>query len=380
MNTTRKLMLVSASTALSFLLIMGLNTAFSANPTAVPPETGLTPTFNGMTIENSSGDDVVKVDPTASGMVPSVQIGRSTGADFIKLFGTLESQGSSISLIDGIFSVLKQGVGTYFKIDTTTTIPSATPEIIIGVSGKTNTEMYGLTDFKDGEVYVRGNLSTYKNADASQNGDLDVQGALYVNDSSATGTLFEGNVNIGTNVAPKNFTVWGTTTNNGTITNTNTTTFKAGVTIGENKSGGADPLTVYGATTIGSSTYNGSLTVNGNSTINGNLSASGSATLPSITGPTTISGSLKATNIGKFEYPSTEVGDVPASSTLEKTAGCGAGKKIMGCMVQGASRYALEVNGTKIDSNGLCWAWVTNKTASAQKMWITLSCFDPNSN
>ncbi|MDX9971133.1 MAG: hypothetical protein RBS56_04490 [Candidatus Gracilibacteria bacterium] len=60
MNTTKKLLLVSASTALSFLLIMGLNTAFSANPTAVPPSTGLTPTFNKVTL--GSDADGVQID------------------------------------------------------------------------------------------------------------------------------------------------------------------------------------------------------------------------------------------------------------------------------------------------------------------------------
>ena len=50
MNKSKKLVLVSLSTALSFVLIMGLETVFSSTPSANPPATNLTPTFSGLTV------------------------------------------------------------------------------------------------------------------------------------------------------------------------------------------------------------------------------------------------------------------------------------------------------------------------------------------
>jgi hypothetical protein len=290
MNTTRKLILVSASTAMSFLLIMGLNTAFSANPTANPPETGLTPTFNKVTL--GSEVDGVQIDSTG--------LKRTGGTPFL-----LDSPvARKIQIASGV--VLQ--VLTNLQVDGTAYLKS--------------TEIGSVLENKDLTVFGK-ITSSILGIDASQlttTGDITVGGtASITGDLEAKGVSYLGRSEIGKNT----FT-------------------------------GAKSLTVYGNTTIGSATYNKNLNVigttttkdlvsSGIATFNGPATFNGNTALASlyVEGLSTLSGDVtlngKLYSIGGFGtytsyYQAFQTAD--AGITLDLAYACPSGQQIISCGYQ----------------------------------------------
>lgn len=392
MNTTRKLMLVSASTALSFLLIMGLNTAFSANPTLPPPSTGLTPTFNGISLINStSGDEVFNVTTVENGIAPNVQIGRSTGLDNIKVFGPIEFLASTIDNITGLTNLGTTTLGQ-------TTIGTSSSNKNLTVNGDTtvsgNSTVAGTTTLGTtniGSASLSKELKSYGTIRAIS--DLVVSGRTFISDLYVSGTIKRSDSNpinfsnsINANTAGLKVTGFANLESlNGVfsteikspkispVTDTINDTFdfrgfeKVYITKGALE--GGDPVTFHvngpstfiGDTTIGSSSANKNLTVNGNSTING---------------------SLKATSIGVYSVPDKISFTVPALGTLKSTASCGEGNVMISCGVHGPETgtytHVLEVNGVYIDKDNVCNALVTNKINAAAYMYIVVKCLNPD--
>lgn len=266
MNTTRKLMLVSASTALSFLLIMGLNTAFSANPTANPPETGLTPTFSGLTVDGVSNLGTTNI---GAGSFPPTQTLRAFG----------------IAVFDEISSIKT----------TTNTLEVTKPSTLLAP------------------------------------------------------------ITIGTDTNNKNFTVFGNIDNNTGSTTTRTLTVKSETVL-------EGPLDVTGKTTLA-----GDLSI-GTSTNIKNLTVSGN---------TTITGTLKAASLGLINRRASSQGFVVAGKSTEQTDTCLKGETMIACSAHGAlaNRYSFVVNGTNIFDN-TCYVWTTNTGVTSAELFISTTCLD----
>jgi hypothetical protein len=318
MNTTKKLLLVSASTALSFLLIMGLNTAFSANPTKDPKDaTALSPTFSGLTVKNlTTNEDVFRVEPTASGMVPSVQIGRATALDYIKFFASTVEMMSSLQIGD------------------------------LGMNR--NLTVFGDTD-------VKGNLKIKELEIKQNNAEVwSSEGKLVemISPGSIIKSLSFGNLRIldlETTSSPTNATAINIRANDINMY--------------------SKDISMEGNLIIGNSVDKKDLEVSNNLTVNGTSTISDGLT---------VNGKITATNFGTITRYTDTTADINPGIVVVHNKACPAGTAVINCHAYGADGQwsAFENRGTYISGQN-CYVWGRNAHALARKLTLQYSCWNP---
>lgn len=252
MNTSLKLILVSLSTALSFVLIMGVETVFSENPTALPPSTGLSPVFTNVQI--TDGTDSISVSPSEI----------SFGKTLTDKLGFTK---------DGLVRTYTPSGGSHFVLPITTPVLNFVNGILT---------LGGAVEMSEAKIYnnlqVDGAVNTLK----IQTNTIESIGASDTKiDSTGGYNLKLNSVSLNPVVIGKDLTV-----NGNIIANTNTSNFldinarnltlSAGLTV---NAGNANML---GGLTVGSSISGGSRNLN-------------------VNGDAIIKGVVKATSFGKYD-------------------------------------------------------------------------------
>jgi hypothetical protein len=364
MNKTKKLVLVSLSTAVSFVLIMGLETVFSSMPSTNPPATNLTPTFNGLTVGS----------PTDGITLNKDGLSRAGGTPFILNSPTARKIQISNGVVFEVLNNLIVAGTTYLK------------NVEIG-SGLTPSY---LTVFGDTEV--KENLEVTKDINVS--GDIDVNGILKakIGGIEASQIIASGDITTGASLS-----VSGDIEMKGTgIAYLNSTELGA-TTIGKEIFPGNKPLQVYGTTTIGSPSSNNNLNVYGNSYLYGDLdNTSGNTKVSNINisgnvlshltiGTTsanknlTVNGKIKAKSLGLISRRAVSKGLFVNGANIERTEGCLTGEIMLSCSPHGAlaNRYAFTVRGVNIFNN-TCYVWATNTSGANAELFVSTTCLDTN--
>jgi len=325
MNKSKKLVLVSLSTALSFVLIMGLETVFSSTPSANPPATNLTPTFNGLTVKNfSTGEEFLSISPSTA---PSMS-------------------------------------------------PLAGPLII----GNENTlvDIKGESIFLDTkDMYLKGKMAIHLNKDGSQgDGGLDIGGPLYIADVNNEGSLIDGDLMIGNSSSSSigNLSVNGKLSVNGNISDLNFTS--SGVT---DEFVVYNDLTVQGNINANGHVYSSDLVVNG-AVIGNNITAYGSVHGTDIT----AYGKIKANSIGTYTTYDGALRTVyTLNDRIDLTFTCPSGSVPINCGWDAPTDY-VDHRSWSIDTNYIamktnsCVLKATNRRNGTNQIKYLATCFTPN--